>query len=382
MANHFTLLTQLLEDGLQQGVYTAAAAVVGLKGEPQWEEAVGQVSLAEDANRVTLETSFDLASLTKPLATAAALMLLTDAGKLTPNTTLGELLPVEWLPSDKRPLSIAQLLAHRAGLPAWRPFYREILQAPPQVRGGLLPRLAAAAPLEHAPDTVTLYSDLGFMLLAAVVEAVSGLPLDRFCEEKIYHPLGLKNLGFNPLPTLAQAVRTTENSKQKTENRLYAATEMGLIPGRNIVGEVHDENAWAAGGVAGHAGLSGTGPEVFALLAALYRAYQGDTGQPFSPASVRLFLTPVAPGARALGFDTPGTEASQCSAGRYFSPRSVGHLGFTGTSFWLDLKLGQMVVLLTNRVHLGRDDKTKIQTFRPRFHEAASLALGFDKMYR
>ena len=236
-------------------------------------------------------------------------MLLTDQGKLAPAANLGELLPVEWLPPDKRPLSVAQLLAHRAGLPAWRPFYREILQAPPQARAGLLPRLAAAAPLEHAPDTVTLYSDLGFMLLQAVVEAVSGLPLDRFCEERIYQPLGLKILGFNPLPILAQAVRTTENRKQETENRLYAATESGLIAGRNLYGEVHDENAWAAGGVAGHAGLFGTGPEVFALLAALYRAYQGDTGLPFSPATVRLFFTPVAPGARALGFDTPGPEA-------------------------------------------------------------------------
>ena len=149
--------------------------------------------------------------------------------------------------------------------------------------------------------------------------------------------------------------------------------------GRNICGEVHDENAWAAGGVAGHAGLFGRGREVFALLAALYRAYQGEAGLPFSPATVRRFLTPVAPGARALGFDVPSAEAAQCSAGRYFSPRSVGHLGFTGTSFWLDLELGQMVVLLTNRVHLGRDDKAKIQAFRPRFHEAASRALGFDQ---
>jgi CubicO group peptidase (beta-lactamase class C family) len=382
MPDRFTSLSRLLEEGLHQGVYTAAAALVGLKGEPRWEGAVGQVSLAEDATRVTLDTSFDLASLTKPLATAAALMLLTDQGQLTPAATLGELLPVEWLPSDKRPLSVAQLLAHRAGLPAWLPFYREILRAPPGSRGGLLPRLAAAAPLEHPPDIVTLYSDLGFMLLSAVVEAVSGLPLERFCKEKIYHPLGLKSLGFNPLPTSAQAVRTTENRKPKTENRLYAATEPGLIPGRNLYGEVHDENAWAAGGVAGHAGLFGTGPEVFAMLAALYRAHQGDTGQPFSPATVRLFLTPVAPGARALGFDLPGVDAAQCSAGRYFSPASVGHLGFTGTSFWLDLELGQMVVLLTNRVHLGRDDKTKIQAFRSRFHEAASRALGFTKVYR
>ena len=145
---------------------------------------------------------------------------------------------------------------------------------------------------------------------------------------------------------------------------------------------MHDENAWAAGGVAGHAGLFGRGPRSGRLVAALYRAYHGEAGLPCSPATVRRFLTPVAPGARALGFDVPSAEAAQCSAGRYFSPRSVGHLGFTGTSFWLDLELGQMVVLLTNRVHLGRDDKAKIQAFRPRFHEAASRALGFDRGFR
>ena len=192
----------------------------------------------------------------------------------------------------------------------------------------------------------------------------------------------LKALGFHPLLKQTQTILT--HGKRKTENgkRLYAATEPGLIPGRPAAGQVHDENAWAAGGVAGHAGLFGAGPEVFALVAALYRAYQGETALPFSPATVRLFLTPVAPGARALGFDVPHAEASQCSAGRYFSALSVGHLGFTGTSFWLDLELGQMVVLLTNRVHLGRDDKTKIQAFRPRFHEAASRALGFGKVFR
>jgi CubicO group peptidase (beta-lactamase class C family) len=382
MPDRVTSLNRLLDDGLSQGVYTAATALVGLRGELKWQAAVGRVSRDPGAPAVTAETVFDLASLTKPLATTAALMLLTDEGKLTPEATLGELLAVAWLPPDKRPLSVAQLLAHRAGLPAWAPFYQEILQAPPQSRGGLLPRLAAAAPLEHAPDSVTLYSDLGFMLLQAVVETVSGHPLDRFCQERLYRPLGLKTLGFVPIPRRGAPRCAPLKGGYAGPPLRYACTEPGLIPGRNLCGEVHDENAWAAGGVAGHAGLSGTGPEVFALLAALYRAYEGDPGQPFTPVTVRQFLTPVAPGARALGFDTFGPEASQCSAGRYFSPQSVGHLGFTGTSFWLDLKLGQMVVLLTNRVHLGRDDKAKIQAFRPRFHEAASLALGFDKMYR
>ena len=382
MSDRWVPLKQLLEDGLAQGVYTAAVACVGWQGELQWQAAVGRVSRDPAAPATTLETSFDLASLTKPLATALALMVLTEAGKLAPDASLGEFLPVAWLPPDKRPLTLAQLLAHRAGLPAWEPFYREVLQAPPEARVSLLPRLAAAAPLAHPPDTATLYSDLGFMLLQAVVEAVSGLGLDRFCREQIYRPLGLNILGFRPISRRDAPRRAPQEGGHAGPPLQYAATETGLIAGRNIFGEVHDENAWAAGGVAGHAGLFGTGLEVFALLAALYRAYQGEAGLPFSPATVRRFLTPVAPGARALGFDVPSAEAAQCSAGRYFSPRSVGHLGFTGTSFWLDLELGQMVVLLTNRVHLGRDDKAKIQAFRPRFHEAASRALGFDKGFR
>ncbi len=383
MSEPFNPLTQLLEDGLTGGIYTAAVALAGVGGELRWQAAVGRVSRDPEAQAATAATVFDLASLTKPLATALALLLLMDDGRLAPAATLGEFLPGAWLPPDKRSLSLGSLLAHRAGLPAWKPFYQEILQKPPAARRGLLPRLAAASTLVQPPDTATLYSDLGFMLLQAVVETVSGLTLDRFCAARIYRPLGLEALGFNPLPLPDQAGLITENGKRKTANRVYAATETGLIAGRRISGEVHDENAWAAGGVAGHAGLFGRGIEVFRLVAALYRAYRGEAGSlPFSPASVRRFLTPVARGARAWGFDTPGPAASRRSAGRYFSPVSVGHLGFTGVSFWLDLKLGQMVVLLTNRVHLGRDDKAGIQAFRPRFHEAASRALGFGREFR
>ena len=326
---------------------------------------------------MTPETSFDLASLTKPLATALALMVLAGRGRLDLAASLGEVLPSEWLPPDKQPLTLASLLTHRSGLPAWRPFYQEVLAAPAPARPTLLERLAAATPLEYPPDTATLYSDLGFMLLKAVVEELSGETLDRFCREAIYRPLGLKTLGFIPLTKPAQTVPATGNRKLKTENRIYAATEPGLIPGRPPAGEVHDENAWAAGGVAGHAGLFGPGREVFHLVACLWQAYSGEPTGPLTPAAVRLFFT-IPPGAdRALGFDTPGPDPASRAAGRFFSPRSVGHLGFTGTSFWLDLETGQMVVLLTNRVHLGRDDKTKIQAFRPRFHEAASRALGY-----
>jgi CubicO group peptidase (beta-lactamase class C family) len=357
-------LAHLLEEGVNQGVYTAAAAAVGLKGEKLWEGAAGRVSREPDAAAAALDTVFDLASLTKPLATALALILLAAQGRITLETTLGEVLLEKWLPSDKRALTLRSLLAHQAGLPAWRPFYDTILAAPEAARGGLPRRLAAAAALEYPPGSRTLYSDLGYMLLQAVVENVSGRDLDSFCRREIYRPLGLEVLGFCP------------RRRPGGDKLSFAATEPGLIPGRAALGEVHDENAWAAGGVAGHAGLFGTATEVFQLLSALYRTYQGEAVGPLVPAVVRGFLTPAPGGGRTPGFDTPGGELSQRSAGRFFSARSVGHLGFTGVSFWLDPDTGQMVVLLTNRVHLGRDDKTRIQAFRPLFHEAASRALG------
>jgi CubicO group peptidase (beta-lactamase class C family) len=116
-------------------------------------------------------------------------------------------------------------------------------------------------------------------------------------------------------------------------------------------------------------------------VAGLWRTYAGQAVGPLTPAAARLWLTVPSGAQRAYGFDTPGQDPALRAVGRYFSPRSVGHLGFTGASFWLDLDSGQMVVLLTNRVHLGRDDKAKIQAFRPRFHEAASRALGFNQPY-
>ena len=273
MPDRWAPLQKLLEAGVSQDVFTAAVALVGLKGELRWEGAAGALSRDPGAAAVTLDTVFDLASLTKPLATALALMVLAGRGQLDLATPLGEVLPAAWLPPDKRPLTLKSLLTHRAGLPAWRPFYPEVLAAPAPDRPALLERLAAATPLEYAPDTVTVYSDLGFMLLKAVVESISGENLDQFCRASIYRPLGLATLGFNPL-----------QGSRGTENRLsFAATEPGLIPGRPGAGAVHDENAWAAGGVAGHAGLFGPGREVFRLVASLYRAYGGEPIGPAHP---------------------------------------------------------------------------------------------------
>ena len=355
-------LAQLLDQGRDEGVYSAAVALVGLRGELHWQGVTGRVNRDPASPPATPDTIFDLASLTKPLATTLALMLLEARGLVTLEASLGEALPVPWLPPDKRPLTMKSLLAHRSGLPALRPFHKIVEAAPEAERPRLLPRLAAAEPLEYDPGTAYLYSDLGFMLLQAVVEEASGQNLETFCHRELYEPLGLDLLGFRPLTRLDQGKFT------------WAATDETNTPGIPPVGVVHDENARAAGGVAGHAGLFGTAADVFTLVAWLYRAYHGHCeGLSIPPEIVRRYLTPVAPGERTPGFDVP--SPGQSSAGRYFSPRSVGHTGFTGTSLWLDLERGQMVVLLTNRVHMSRD-KEIIKAYRTRFHEAASRALG------
>ena len=312
MADRWAPLQKLLETGVSQGVFTAAVALAGLKAELRWEGAAGVLSREPGAAAVTLDTVFDLASLTKPLATTLAMMILAGRGHLDVASPRGEVLPVQWLPPDKHPLTLRSLLTHRAGLPAWRPFYQEVLAAPPEARPTLLEHLAAAAPLEYPPDTATLYSDLGFMLLKAVVENLSGQSLDRFCRESIYRPLGLGLLGFNPL------------DQPGGERLSFSATEPGLIPGRPPAGEVHDENAWAAGGLAGHAGLFGPGREVFLLVACLYRAYSGEKTGPLAPAAVRHFLTVPAGAQRACGFDIPGPDPATRAAGGIFRPGASG----------------------------------------------------------
>ncbi|MGQ9921801.1 MAG: serine hydrolase domain-containing protein, partial [Desulfobacca sp.] len=330
MAVTWRHVDEVLAAGLAEGVYTAAVVLAGRGIEPEYTAAVGRLSGTPSSPAATLSTYFDLASLTKTLATTLALMLLVQEGRLPLTATLGEVLPQDWLPADKRLLSLTALLTHRSGLPAWRPYYETLLTLPPVARATALERLAAIEPLEHTPGPLTIYSDLGFMLLKAVVEMVAAEPLDVFCRRRLYEPLGLTTLGFRPREQAGDG------------NRNYAATEPGLIPGRLGQGEVHDENAWAAGGVAGHAGLFGTGPDVWRLAVHLWQAYTGQAADPFfASKAVQQFFTPPPGSPRALGFDRPASREASC--GRYFSPQSIGHLGFTGVSFWIDLAQGLIV---------------------------------------
>lgn len=350
---------RLMRQAVVEGVFPGAVLLVGA-GDSVVVHAAYGVADRLAMRPVTLNTIFDLASLTKPLATTLALMRLVQQGRLSPAQRLSEWVP-EFGVGEKAAITIAQLLTHTAGLPDYRPYYLELAARPAPARPAWLRARLVREPLLALPGERVRYSDLGFMILQWVVETVSGRPLDRYVSDEIYAPLGAaKSLFFIDL------------NREPPPGQI-AATEQCTWRGRLITGEVHDENAHVLGGVAGHAGLFGTAEGVQRVLSELVNAYhRGEGGALFEPRTVRRFAQ-RAPGTdRALGFDMPSSLQPSC--GRFFPPASIGHLGFTGTSFWVDLERRIMVILLTNRVHPSRTN-IAIRAFRPQLHEAVMQAL-------
>jgi CubicO group peptidase (beta-lactamase class C family) len=282
---------------------------------------------------------------------------------------LGILLP-QFGNSPKAAIQLKHLLYHNSGLPDYRPYYKSLMRLPPEDRLKALRNKIVAEPLVNDVGAKTVYSDIGFMILAWAVEKLSGQRLDQFVEEHIYAPLGLDGLFFVDLNSAG--TRTG-----------FAATERCSWRGIVLEGQVHDDNAYAVGGIDGQAGLFGTAADVHSLLSELMAAY-GDSGAltPFSHSVVHQFFKPLPGSDRALGFDTPSRPES--SSGTYFSDNSVGHLGYTGTSFWMDLDQSIIIILLSNRVHPARDNDA-IKTFRPQLHDAVMeflLGSGVQKTHK
>jgi len=262
--------------------------------------------------------------------------------------------------TDKKDVTVHQLLSHSSGLPAYRPYFETLRDMPQKARAKALRKALIREPLVNKPGSICLYSDLGFMILGWIVEALAGKRLDRFITETLYRPMGLNDLFFvdinGPMPVAD-----------------FAATEVCPWRRRLIVGQVHDDNAWAAGGICGHAGLFGTAADVLSLAKALLAARGGQSAGGLNPDLMHHFSRRAGTDGRPLGFDAPAPMDSSC--GRHFSTDSFGHLGFTGTSFWIDPRRQVAVVLLTNRVHPTRDNLA-IKQFRPRLHDALMQALG------
>ncbi len=343
-------INDLMRKGVKDRVFPGGVLLVSKNDSIIFFEAYGYANIFSKCI-MTKNTIFDLASLTKPLATTLAVMKLIQQGKLDLEQNLGTVLP-EFRDTDKKQISIRNLLCHNSGLPDYRPYYIELLKIPYNFRKKALRDFLINESLIHPTGNNVLYSDLGFMVLEWIVEKVSGRSLDHFIIQDIYRPLGLEHLFFAGL-----------NSESYMD--CFAATE--LCPWRKILldGLVHDDNAYVVGGIAGHAGLFGTAMDVKVLLSSLLFAFH-EHSHDFKKELINRFFERQQGSDRALGFDTPSLSDSSC--GSLFSKNSVGHLGYTGTSFWMDLDQSIIVILLTNRVHPSRDNN-KIKKFRPILHD-------------
>ncbi len=312
-------------------------------------------------------TPFDLASLTKVLSTATLFARLVDRG------WLGWEMPVQArLPHYPHPgIKMRHLLAHTSGLPAWAPYWQKLLAR----TGGSSRALAATSAVERqrwlkdevfatapeaAPDERMVYSDLSFLLLGWVIEATLDLPLDHAVKKYLWNTMGVEGLHYRRTEFAAGE----PGAEEKDEEALYAATEDCPWRKKILQGEVHDDNCWSAGGFAGHAGVFGDVESVLRFAAVLCRkgilthaALQAMWSRPTRP--------PGCP--RTLGWDLRSGE--EPSTGKFFSSATVGHLGFTGTSLWIDLEAKIAISLLTNRVHPSRENLA-IRRLRPLFHDA------------
>jgi CubicO group peptidase (beta-lactamase class C family) len=347
----FAAAAALLAQAVADHAFPAAVVEVGDTDGVRWRHAFGALTYDRGAASTNEETIFDLASLTKVIATTTFALQLVERGRIDLDEPIRERLPL-WRGEDRAAVTIADLLSHSSGLPAWRPLFREHDGREAYVRA------ICDTPLEYAPRTRAVYSDLGFMLAGLMLERAAGSSLDwqfhRFWPDGDGSRAGYE-LAFTP-PASWRA-RT-------------APTEYDPWRGRLLVGEVHDENAAALGGVAGHAGLFGTAPAVGIFARRVLRGLRRlPADDPFGePDLLARFVrrTEVPGSSRALGWDTM-LPTSSC--GHEMSARAIGHTGFTGTSLWIDPDWDVYVVLLTNRVYPTRDNP-KIQALRTALHYA------------
>ena len=341
-----------MQEGISQRAFPGASIAVTHRGRLIAHKGLGRYTYSWFSRRVKTSTIYDLASLTKVLVTTAICMRLYDQGKFHLEQKLVEVLP-EFGGDDPRRsrVTFRMLLAHSSGLPA----YVKLFEAAKD-RTELLAQ-AAQIPLAAEPGARTEYSDIGFILLGAALERLIKETLDSSCKREIFGRLDVLFIGFN-LPKYPYRAWT-------------APTEDDTTFRHHVVqGEVHDENAWVMGGVAGHAGCFGTAYEVAIFAETLLRG-----GAPlFQTHTVGLFTQRQASPAgtsRAMGWDTP-SQPSQ--SGKYFSLRSYGHLGYTGTSLWIDPERHLSVTLLTNRTWPDRSSQA-IKQIRPAFHDAVVEAI-------
>ena len=346
----FAAVAALLAAAVTRRVFPCATIEVGSRDQVHWRHACGRLTYDDEAAPAELDTVFDLASLTKVLATTTLVMQLVDEGAIGLDDPVERWLR-DWRGADRSAVTVADLLEHAGGLTAHLPFFRDH-QGRAEFQHAI-----CALPLEYPPRSRSVYSDLGFILLAFLAtDAARDVGLDAQFDQ-LAGRLGLGDLRYRPPADWRPRI---------------APTEVDPWRGRLLRGEVHDENGWALGRVAGHTGLFGTAPAVGRFARALLETVDG-APRLADPATLARFLQHSAvPGSsRALGWDTMRVTSS---CGRRLSGAAVGHTGFTGTSLWIDPRQDLYVVLLTNRVHPTRDNE-RILEVRPAVHDAVVDAL-------
>jgi CubicO group peptidase (beta-lactamase class C family) len=345
----FTRALAVLEQAAAARTFPAAVIEVGTATQPLWQHALGRLIYDPAAAAATLDTVFDLASLTKVLATTPLVMRLVERGGLGLDDRVASHLPA-WQGADRQPVTVRDLLAHCSGLPAYRPLYLD--------HSGVAAFEAAigALPLEYPWRTGSLYSDLDFILLGAILGRVAPLA-QQFDAMRVQMRIA-GDLQFNPPALWTRRAAPTRHSDHRQ---------------RLLIGEVDDDNAWALGGAAGHAGLFGTAAAVGECARHVLQVLDGRTGA-FSRELLRMFTRAagVPNSSRALGWDTMRPTSS---CGTRMSPSAFGHTGFTGTSLWIDPERDLYVVLLTNRVHPVAGDAAAIKQVRRDVHDAVFTEL-------
>ena len=352
-ATRLAKINSVITRAIKAGGFPGGVVVVGRRGASVWEKGFGNLGWSGKSPVDPASTIYDLASLTKVVATTTAAMILYDQGKLVLDSPVTRYLPA-FGGGLKDEITVRQLLEHRSGLPAGRELWR-IARSPDEARQATI-----ETALECEPGRCLIYSDVGADILGFVVEAVAGEPLDVFVQKRVFDPLTMRETYFRPHWTLRDRI---------------APTDLTPPRGYPLRGEVHDENAFALGGVAGHAGLFSTASDLAVFAQMMLNGGELNGVRIVSDSTVALFTARTnSPGTRALGWDTCGHDGS---CGKYLSERAYGHTGFTGTSLWIDPEREMFVILLTNRVHAARARRPSkvIADVRADVADAAALAV-------
>ena len=351
-AERLRAIDRVIQRGVKAGGYPGAAVVVGRRGAAVWEKGFGKLDWVSASPVSPESTLYDIASLTKVVGTTTAMMILFDEGRLKLDDRVTVYLPA-FTGGWKDSVTLRQLLVHRSGLPAGRDIWR-VAYDPQTARDVVL-----ESSLVCKPGDCYIYSDLGADLLGMTVEAISGQQLDVFLSERVFTPLGMTSTMFRPADSLRTRVAPTEITPPR---------------GYPLRGEVHDENAYALGGVAGHAGLFSSAKDLAVFAQMMLNRGEWNGVRIVSDSAVEIFTHRADHGSRALGWDTCDGNGG---CGSYFGSRAYGHTGFTGTSLWIDPDREMFVILLTNRVHAARAHRPSqvISDVRADLADAAALAV-------